>query len=352
MSFFRDYLTNRKQRVKVGNTLSSWLDINIGVPQGSILGPLLFLIYINDFPKIWELFTLLFADDTTGSYSTPSVVELQNVVNAELAKAKKWFLLNELHLNQQKTRIIHFNIPQNQKPNIWLDNELISEVFSNNEDTSERCFKFLGFEIDERLDFKSHIQKISKKLVSSNFALKRLKNTLPIKQKLQIYNSTFKCYLEYGLPIWGQRPSLIKKIESLQKKALFHINGSSAKMHSEPLFKQHGILKLNDLKYIQELNIAHSIIHEYAPLPVQNCIPKNIEHQRYNLRRPITDLQEFGDNEKSVCKFAIPHSWNALSEQEKQIEKFHILKKQKKKSIIEGYSSNPICNKPICIICK
>ena len=176
---------------------------------------------------------------------------------------------------------------------------------------------------------------------------------MPINQKLQIYNSyTFKCYLEYGLPIWGQRSSLLSKIESLQKKAVFHIHGSSAKMHSEPLFKQYNILKLKDLKYIQELNIAHSIIHEYAPLPVQNSIPKNVEHPRYNFRRPFTDLQEIGDNEKSVCKYAIPHSWNALSDQEKQIEKFHILKKQKKKSILEGYSSNPICNKPNCIICK
>ena len=274
------------------------------------------------------------------------------MTNEELLKAKKWFLLNELHLNQSKTRVIHYNLPQTNKPNISFSNEPIIEVVSNNVDTSNWSFKFLGFEIDERLDFKSHISKVSKKLISANFALRRLKNQLPLRQKLQVYNSTFKCHLEYGLPIWGQSPTFLTKIESLQKRAIFHVHGSSVKLHSEPLFKKYNILKLKDMKLIQELNIAHSIIHEYAPIPVREAIPRNEEHPRYTFRRPFSDLQYFGDNQKSVCKYAVPLAWNNLTDQEKQIEKFHILRKQKKKSLIDQYSSNPICNKPICFICK
>ena len=111
------------------------------------------------------------------------------------------YISNELHIKQQKTRVILHNIPQTNRPNITFTNEPITEVSSNNEDTSNQSFKFLGFEIDEQLDFKSHIFKDSKKLITANFALHRLKNQLPLKQKLQVYNSKFKCHLEYGLPI-------------------------------------------------------------------------------------------------------------------------------------------------------
>ena len=310
------------------------------------------MIYINDFPNYWDLFSILFADDTTGSFSAPTTLELECVINNELSKAKKWFLLNELHLNQLKTRIIHFNTPINQKPKITINNEPIMEVFSTNEDSSERSFKFLGFEIDEKLDFKSHIAKVPKKLVSANFALKSLKNTLPLNQKIQIYNSTFKCYIEYGLPIWGQNASFLSKIISLQERAIFHINGSRAKLHSEPLFKKYNILKIQDIKYLQELNIAHSIIHDYAPTLVKESIPRNINHPLYNFRRPPSDLQINGENKGSVCKFCIPKSWNTLPVQEKLVEKFHLLKQQKRKSIIDAYDNSPICNNPVCIICK
>ena len=108
--------------------------------------------------------SIIFADDTTGISSAGSVTALENLTNEELLKAKKWFLLNELHLNQSKTRVIHYNLPQTNKPNISFSNEPIIEVVSNNVDTSNRSFKFLGFEIDERLDFKSHISKVSKNL--------------------------------------------------------------------------------------------------------------------------------------------------------------------------------------------
>ena len=68
------------------------------------------------------------------------------------------------------------------------------------------------------------------------------------------------------------------------------------------------------MKLIQELNITHTIIHEYAPIPVREAIPRNEEHPRYTFRRPFTDLQIFGENQ------AVPHAWNNLSDQEKQME--------------------------------
>ena len=107
LNWFKNYLTNRKQRVKIGETFSEFLNINLGVPQGSILGPLLFSIYINDFPEINKLLAVLFADDTTIILNSPNNQLLKDHANNKLKLSSEWFKNNELTLNALKTRVIH-----------------------------------------------------------------------------------------------------------------------------------------------------------------------------------------------------------------------------------------------------
>ena len=118
LQWFKDYLTNRKQSVQLGNKRSVNLEITCGVPQGSVLGPLLFLAYINDMPKATELLASLFADDTTLQNSSNNIKLLEEETNRELAKTAAWFENNCLALHPDKTRYILFN--GDKKTNITL----------------------------------------------------------------------------------------------------------------------------------------------------------------------------------------------------------------------------------------
>ena len=101
MDWFKSYLSGRKQCVSIGSSLSSYLPIDIGVPQGSVLGPILFLLYINDLPNATEMLPFLFADDTTAVASGPNLPQLFQKVNHEFNKLGEWFRANKLSLKRK-----------------------------------------------------------------------------------------------------------------------------------------------------------------------------------------------------------------------------------------------------------
>ena len=349
LEWFRDYLSHRQQSCVVNGSNSPFLDINIGVPQGSILGPILFIIFINDFPQFVALFTCLFADDTSLLSIANDLNSLTQITNDELAKAAKWFSLNELSINVSKTRSIHFKM--NEKPPFCINDVPISDIHSSNEELDSKKFKFLGYFIDETLNFKSHFKKVVKKLNSAIFILRSLKNTLTTKHKLLLFNAIFKSHYEYGALIWGTSREVENKIERLQRTALLLVNGSSAKIHSEPLFSKFKVLKFKDTKIIQQISIAHSIVYEKAPVSLREAMPRVVEHEIFNLRRNTYKLQTFGTNRNSVCNQIIPRAWNNLTQEQKLIEKLSTLKKEIKTNILNTYSTDPSCHKRGCRIC-
>ena len=153
----QDYLTNRKQCVKLGNSVSSLIDVKIGIPQGSILGPLLFLIYVNDLPNVSDsFFSTLFADDTTLTFKFASFENLESSCNAELQKFYQWTLSNRLTINFDKTfYMIICNRIYPSNLNISIDSRSISK---------KTHVGFLGVEYDSNLKFGFHVQNISKKI--------------------------------------------------------------------------------------------------------------------------------------------------------------------------------------------
>lgn len=230
------YLSNRVQTVVVGGASSAPREVSHGVPQGSVLGPLLFLIVINDLRLHGS--TLLFADDTTlvaeGETGELAVEEAELL----LQKAKEWFALNKLQLNVSKTQHLLCSLGHNQPPD-------------NNE------AKLLGFVLDAKLSWKGHIDHVCTKLSRVIFLLRRLKSQLTDRFLVTVYHSLFHSHLLYGILLWGH-VSNTSKILLIQKKAIRILTSAPFGEHCRPLFKRLGILTVinqyiyNSLLYIKQ----------------------------------------------------------------------------------------------------
>ena len=211
LELLKSYLTNRKQYVEIEDTKSKMLDISTGVPQGSILGPLLFIIYVNDFALSSEKFKfVMYADDTTltSTLETFSTNELNgnpaSSINIELNKISEWLKLNRLTLNVQKTKYMLFKTSKKKVQTLLLqmDNKIIDKVLD---------FNFLGIHFNEQLNWKSHIDKLSVKCCRILGILNRLKRILPLNIKIILYNSLMLPHLNYGITLWGFKCERILK---------------------------------------------------------------------------------------------------------------------------------------------
>ena len=198
LKWFHSYLSDRTQRVLCNGSLSSVGHIAYGVPQGSNLGPLLFLLYINDLANVsTTLHFILFADDTNIFYSNHSCTSLMEIVNLELTLISQWFLANRLTLNVEKTNFINFKSHRKIKPvnlALTLEGSPIRQVDST---------KFLGVFLDQHLSWKTHINYISQKIAKNIGIISRIAYLLPRTIRLNLYYSLILPYLNYCNLIWA-----------------------------------------------------------------------------------------------------------------------------------------------------
>ena len=259
LKLMQSYLTNRKQYVEINNTQSTKNDITVGVPQGSILGPLLFIIYINDIIHSSTVFRfIIFADDTTLYTTLNTQEDINDILNDELVKINNWLKVNKLSLNVAKTKAMLFHMPQKRILNLRLKIAGSNIEFIDN-------FNFLGITINKHLNWTKHMDILSAKIAKTVGILNTLKHVLPINILKMIYNSLILCHLNYGILLWGAQHNANDKLHKLQKKAIRIITSSNFLAHSEPIFKQLHLLKSYDIYKCQLLKFFFKLVNKQLP---------------------------------------------------------------------------------------
>ena len=243
LKWFNSYLTNRTQSVKYFNSISNKLPVTMGVPQGSILGPLLFILYVNDMPKVLQnAKPIIFADDTTLFVSNSDIDLALHLLQEDVDKLVLWFTANKLSLNLSKTNYMLFTT------NTAIRSRTLS--FEINGITIERVqsCKFLGIFFDEKLSWSCHVDYLCKKLRKSIGILKKVSHILDVPTMKILYYSMIYPYLIYCHLVWGSTSaSHITRISRLQKRAIRIICKVPRLSHTLPLFTETKIIPVNNL---------------------------------------------------------------------------------------------------------
>ena len=251
--WLKSYLENRKQCISFNKSnFTEFCNIVCGVPQGSILGPLLFLIYVNDLymasPKIA---TVMFADDTNFFLSDRHTESLFMNMNNELDKVSTWFKANKLSLNSLKTKFSLFH-PSGKKRGI--PNNLPLLKIDNRNIERNVVTKFLGVLIDENLNWKAQIANVSSKVSKNIGILYKATPFLNKSQLKQLYYAFIHSYLNYGNMAWGStHKSKLQTLYRRQKHAIRVINARDRFTHTKPLFIEMNILNLFEINVFKIL---------------------------------------------------------------------------------------------------
>jgi hypothetical protein len=335
LHWIKDYLSRRKQYVYYNNVSSSLKDILCGVPQGSILGPLLFILYANDIGNCSSLFHfILFADDTNIFFSSKSVTNFEDIVNSELLRLSEWFRANKLSLNINKTHFILFG----NKSKACLENLCIKIEGRAIEKVSNT--KFLGVYIDEDLNWKQHTYQISLKISKSIGVLHRIKSILSRDLLKILYYTMIHPYYLYCNIIWGgASQAALSTLICLQKRAVRLISKSEFRAHTGPIFSRLGILKLNDIHKFQVLIYMYKAKFDLLPGSIPKQVTPLTVSGYYNLRKDRDFLMERFRTDIRKKSIAVngPDLWHSLSAVEKEVKSIFIFKKLLIRSFIDLY---------------
>jgi hypothetical protein len=332
-SWFSSYLKNRQQKVDINGDLSTAKSLDISVLQGSILGPILFLVYINDLYSCTSLYTTMFADDTACADSDTNLDTLFTRANTELKKIATWFRANKMAVNISKTKYILFHskgkkMELNDKSIVYNDNEpnnndplLITplERYHNDHERHEaRAYKLLGIHLDENLNFNYHTTYLCNKLTRSLFCIRRAKNMLTAQALKTLYFAFIQSHLNYCPIILSSNSAQnFNRIKLIQKKAIRIITNSSYTAHTAPIFASLQILPYELLIKQAKLLFMHSVEHRYAPLSFANVWTKNAANQG---DRPLRNAADFAlpnprtEQFKKSPLYSLPLEWNRMDE--------------------------------------
>ena len=328
-NWIKSYLAHRRQFTVYNNVTSPQNSITCGVPQGSVLGPILFLIYINDIiHSSNKLKFLLFADDTTIFIQGNNLADISLTLNTELQKVSKWIMCNKLTLNYDKSQFMVSSPLMTPAASISIKiNELELKEVSD--------LKFLGLVIDNKLKWNKHIESVKSKVSVLTGIIYRLRDYVSINCLRQIYLSLIYPHLLYCSATWGGAyTTLIDSLYTTQKKLLRVMCFKKPYDHTACLFKNLNLLKLPDIITLQTNLFVHKSFHSFPIDTGFNCMPFNNTPRRpHSLRIPLCRTSHA---QRSIL-IRGSRSWNNLSDELTSITNTKTFKFTFLKSLLDQY---------------
>ena len=316
LSWFHSYLTERSQKVVINNNVFSDIGyLKFGVPQGSILGPLIFILFINDislhlnYSKLYS-----YADDTSLCAFDTTVEKLQTNISLDLKLVEDWCQQNKLVINNTKSKCMIICTHQKRK---HLKTDVLSVSVNDALLENVNYYKILGLYIDKNLKWKIHIDHVCNEISKLIGLLWRNKHLLPFFSRQLFYNSFILPKIDYCLPIWGKSSQIcLDKIWKLQKRAIRVVCNLPYDEPTHKFFKQlcwHNIYE----RYFNQVNIMVFTILSTANSPLSHLVTFQTHSSNHNLRSnsnhfllhvPFPHKEIF---KQSLC-YAAPVLWNKL----------------------------------------
>ena len=338
--WFRSYLTGRRQCVSVGGTESNFLDIECGVPQGSILGPILFLCYINDMSASLNCRLSLYADDSTLIASGRDIQTLSTFLSGELESCSKWLVDNKLSLHVDKCESIVFATKRKMKVcenfQVTCFGTLVRRVSS---------VKYLGVMLDENLSGESHVSAIIKKVSSRLSFLYRNSRLLDFQSKRTLCSALVQPFFDNSCSSWysGVNTNLKNRLDVLQRKMVRYILNMDFCSHVDSShFQKLGWLKIEDRVRYFKLVHAFKIYKGLAPQYVCEFFTRSSSVHSYNTRGSQTDYFISRDDTRASYMinsftYTAKLEWNRLPSDLKKISNLDKFKAITRAYLFESY---------------
>ena len=342
------FLKDRKQRVVLNGQNSSWANVEAGVPQGSILGPLLFLIYINDLPDNLSTNVKLFAYDTSLFSVVHDITSSSCDLNYELNRVREWAFQWKMSFNPEtskQTQEVIFTRKLQKK-----DYPPPLPLYFNDSSMKETCKqKHLGMLLDFRLDFQEHWKSLVKKVNKTVALLGKFQNILPRSALLTIYKCFVRTHLDYGDIIYGEafNNSFHQKIESLKYNAALAITGAIRGTSREKIYQELGLESLQQRSWYRKLCLFFKIHKNQCPKYLFDIIPQSNGQYRTRNAQNIPHINMKHQFFKNSYFPSTIIEWNKLDSNIRNSETLNIFKSKIVKFIRPTASSTFGCQNPI-----
>ena len=336
-TFINSYLSNRRQYTVVNNTNSSIRTIETGVPQGSVLGPLFFLIYINDVINATkDEKTVLFADDTSLLYRHKNLHVLKEKAETGLKTICDWLISNKLSLSWEKTNFMIFHSPRKNA-------EFLKELSIHNFAIKRiNHIVYLGMHIDEHLKWDKHINHICNNLSKNFHMFYSIRNLLTNQLKKQLYYSLVHSKISYGIEIYGAcNITLMNKVQIMQNKLLKVLYNLPFRTDTNDLHANLGLLKIRDIYESRILKFVYESVHKHSISQLKNYYRYQHSIHLHNTRNE-NDLYlkriftKFGE---STLHFTGARLWNSLDDNIRKSVSINVFKSSLKNKISSSYNN-------------